>query len=118
MSAADDYTVLDLGVAPPESGIHSRTVHADAHTRTILFAFAAGEELSEHATSRPAIVHVLAGEIDLTVAGDEIPGGPGTWLHMAAGTPHALRARAPSVMLLTLVEHPDAAVRPGPATPA
>src|SRR5688572_18099306 len=107
MSASDGYRVLDIGeVAPPESGIHSQTVHADAQTRTILFGFAAGEELSEHTTSRPAIVHVLAGGIDLTVAGDEIAGTPGTWLHMAAGTPHALRARVPSMMLLTLVERP------------
>jgi quercetin dioxygenase-like cupin family protein len=119
MSASDGYRAFDLGdVTPPESGIHSRTVHADARTRTILFAFAAGEELSEHTASRPAIVHVLSGAIDLTVAGDEIAGTPGTWLHMAAGTPHALRARAPSLMLLTLVEPPEAAAGPAPAPSA
>ena len=29
--------------------------------------------------------------------------GPGYWLYMAPGTPHALVASEPSVMLLTLV---------------
>jgi quercetin dioxygenase-like cupin family protein len=38
-----------------------------------------------------------------TVDGEDLEAGPGFWLHMTAGTPHALAAVEPSLMLLTLV---------------
>jgi hypothetical protein len=40
-------------------------------------------------------------DIDVTVFGFDA--GPGFWLHMTAGTPHALEAVEPTLMLLTLV---------------
>lgn len=114
MGVSHTYSVSDLngmGEAP-DSGILSRTLHSDASARVILFGFAAGEELSEHTASRPATIHVISGELELTLAGDDVPGPPGTWLHMAAGVPHSLRARVPSVMLLTLLETPGRADTP------
>jgi quercetin dioxygenase-like cupin family protein len=105
---AHAYSVSELGRMGdvPEEGILSRTLHADEDAKVVLFGFAEGEELSEHTASRPATIHVLSGELELTVAGDRLAGVPGTWLHMAAGVPHALRARVPSVMLLTLLGSP------------
>ena len=93
------------GAVPP-SGILSRTLHADRDVRAIVFGFAAGEELSEHTSSRPAIIQVLSGGFDLVLGEERLDGPPGTWVHMPAGTPHALRAREPSLMLLTLLEAP------------
>ena len=87
----------------PAAGIHSRTVHSGDGVRVVLFGFAAGEELSKHTASRPAAIHVLSGAFDITLAGERVDGTPGTWVHMAAGTPHALRAREPGRMLLTLM---------------
>jgi quercetin dioxygenase-like cupin family protein len=106
------YSISDLGSMgdAPEAGILSRTLHADDDAKVVLFGFAAGEELSEHTASRPATIHVLSGELELTVAGDRLAGVPGTWLHMAAGVPHSLRARVPSEMLLTLLGPPRRAV--------
>jgi hypothetical protein len=54
------------GAVPP-SGILSRTLHADRDVRAIVFGFAAGEELSEHTSSRAAIIQVLSGGFDLTL---------------------------------------------------
>ena len=108
VDASRAYSVTDLGGTAdvPGSGILSRTLHADETAKVILFGFAAGEELSEHTASRPATIHVLAGELELAIDGEVVAGAPGTWLHMAAGVPHALRARVPSVMLLTLLGAP------------
>lgn len=94
---------LRLPDAPSVPGITSVTLHSDDSTRVVHFAFGAGEELSEHTSSRPAIIHILTGEMDLTVADEHIDGLPGTWVHMGSGTVHALRARTPSTMLLTLL---------------
>jgi quercetin dioxygenase-like cupin family protein len=111
MTASRAYSVCDLGSMgdPPDAGILSRTLHASDDAKVVLFGFAAGEELSEHTASRPVTIHVLSGELELTIAGERVAAVPGTWAHLAAGVPHALRARAPSAMLLTLVGAPGRA---------
>ncbi|MCU0307751.1 MAG: cupin domain-containing protein [Thermoleophilia bacterium] len=91
-------------VEPPEAGTLSRTLHADDRVKVVAFGFARGEELSEHTASKPAILHVLSGEIELVLGGDPVPAPAGTWVHMAAGLPHAVRAVTPAVMLLTLLK--------------
>jgi len=100
------FAVFDLGgdADIPAAGIHSRTVHSDDHVRLVLFGFAAGEELSEHTASRPATIHVLSGGFDLTLGGEPVDAPAGTVAHMAPGLRHALRAREPSRMLLTLIQ--------------
>jgi quercetin dioxygenase-like cupin family protein len=87
----------------PARGILSQTLSNDADIELVLFAFAAGERLSEHTSARPAIIHVLSGEGDLTVAGDSIPAAPGTWVRMRPDTKHALVARSSMVMALYLL---------------
>jgi quercetin dioxygenase-like cupin family protein len=105
VSARDGHSVVDLDAIgdTPTSGIRSITLHADDAVKVIHFDFAPGEELSEHTSPRRATIQVLSGDFDLTVAGEAIDGGPGTLVCMAAGTPHGLRARRASRMLLTLV---------------
>jgi quercetin dioxygenase-like cupin family protein len=100
------YTFFaDLGAeAPiPARGIHSQTLSDEAGIELVLFAFAAGERLSEHTSARAAIIHILSGEGALTVADDAHPAVPGTWLRMAPGTRHSLVARSPMVMALYLL---------------
>ena len=87
----------------PAAGTLSRTLHADDDVRVVVFGFAEGEELTEHTSSRPAVIQVLRGELDLTLAGESVIAREGTWIHMSAGLRHAVRARTPTVMLLTLV---------------
>lgn len=102
----DDATVFPdlLAEAPiPARGIHSQTLSDEGGIELELFAFAPGERLSEHTASRPAIIHVLAGESDLTVGDRALQGRPGTWLRMAAGTRHSVIARTGLVMALYLL---------------
>jgi quercetin dioxygenase-like cupin family protein len=100
------YTLFaDLaGEAPiPARGILSQTLSNEGGIELLLFAFAAGEQLSEHTSARPAIIHVLAGEGELTVGGDAYPARPGTWVRMAPETKHSLAARTPMQMALYLL---------------
>jgi len=87
----------------PARGILSQTLSDEDGVRLVLFSFAAGEELSEHTAARPAIVHVLTGEARVSAGGIAYDAGPGSWLRMAAGTVHAIRARTPLVMALYLL---------------
>lgn len=90
-------------VAPPQNGILSRTLYSAGGSKTVLFAFDAGQELSEHTASRPAILHVLSGQGTLKLGDEEKPANPGTWVYMPAGLVHAVRAESPLTMLLTLL---------------
>ena len=45
----------------PARGILSQTLSNEGDIEFLLFAFAAGEQLSEHTSARPAIIHILAG---------------------------------------------------------
>ena len=85
-------------------GITSRTLHSDEHARVVLFGFDAGQELSEHTASMPAILHVLRGEASLTLGGETHAVSGGAWAYMPAHLPHGIAARTPLVMLLTLVK--------------
>jgi quercetin dioxygenase-like cupin family protein len=87
----------------PPRGILSQTLSNEAGIELVLFAFAAGEQLSEHTSARPAIIHILSGEGELTVAGDTFPAGPATWVRIAPDTRHALVARSAMVMALYLL---------------
>jgi quercetin dioxygenase-like cupin family protein len=87
----------------PQRGILSQTLSNADGVELVLFAFAVGEALSEHTSSRPAIIHVLAGEGDLTVAGNPHAAHPGTWVRMPAGCRHSVSANTPLVMALYLL---------------
>jgi len=97
-------TVADLLAhqQTPTKGTLSQTLHHDDVSKIVLFSFAAGEELSEHTASMPAIMHFLAGEAVVTLNGERTAARAGTWVHMRPNTKHAIRAETPLVMLLTL----------------
>jgi quercetin dioxygenase-like cupin family protein len=87
----------------PARGILSQTLSNEGDIEFLLFAFAAGEQLSEHTAARAAIIHILAGEGELSVGGDTYPARPGTWLRMAPEVKHSLVARTPMQMALYLL---------------
>jgi quercetin dioxygenase-like cupin family protein len=92
-----------VGEIMPDS-IVSRTVHKDPWVKVTLFGFKAGQELSEHTASKPAIIEVIAGEALLGLGDDEYEARPGSWTFMEPGLRHSVTARTDLVMLLTLLE--------------
>lgn len=95
---------LDDELQPPESGKQSIVLLDDASTKVVLFAFAAGSGLTEHVAPIPAIIQIIKGKAAMTVGEESISGRPGTWIQMAAKTPHSVTAESPVVMLLTLLK--------------
>jgi quercetin dioxygenase-like cupin family protein len=86
----------------PDS-ILSRTLYADDQLKIILFAFAPGQELSEHTASVPALIHILEGEAKLTLGGDSFEASPGAWARMQAHLPHSVYAKTTTKMLLVML---------------
>jgi quercetin dioxygenase-like cupin family protein len=103
-----EYTLIDNLVQSidsiPTESIVSRTIHQNKDFKTIMFAFAPGQELSEHTAPVPAIIQILEGHCKLKVGDDSIDAGPGTWLHMPANTNHAIKAETPLYMLLIMLQ--------------
>jgi quercetin dioxygenase-like cupin family protein len=92
----------------PTDGTFSRTIHLDDNLKAVLFGFSAGQELSEHTASTPAIMHFLEGEADVGLGSDRIGAAAGTWIHMPAQLSHSIRAKTPVKMLLLLLKQPAA----------
>jgi quercetin dioxygenase-like cupin family protein len=68
-----------------------------------LFAFDAGEGLSEHTTPYDALVQVIEGEASVRIATKEHTLRSGQVILLPANQPHALKAAVPFKMLLTMV---------------
>ena len=109
--AAGSQKILSL---PEETqfapnGIVSRTLLRTANARVVLFGFAEGQELTEHTSTQHAIVQMLSGECEFSIAGEPHHLKAGDLLYMPPNLPHAAKATTKFSMLLTLTkpELPD-----------
>ena len=84
------------------NGIVSRTLLRTPTTRVVLFGFAAGQELTEHTSTQHAMIQVLSGQCEFSLAGKPHPLKTGDLLYMPPNLPHAVRATEQFSMLLTL----------------
>jgi quercetin dioxygenase-like cupin family protein len=90
-------------ITPTEQGIASRVLAKTAGGNLTLFAFGAGQGLTEHTSPFDALVMVLEGALTLTVGGTPVPATPGTIVLMPADVPHAVDASEPARMLLIML---------------
>ena len=105
MSTAPKSQVLKMAdlAAYQEGSVVSRQItKADAGNVT-LFAFDAGQELSEHTAPYDALVHILDGEAEVRISGVPHTLTAGEAIIMPANEPHALHAVTKFKMLLTMI---------------
>ena len=70
-----------------------------------LFAFDKGQGLSEHSAPFDAMVQIIDGEAEITLAGEPHTVKKGEMLIMPANVPHALQAvNGPYKMILTMIK--------------
>ena len=86
------------------NGIVSRTLLRKAHSRTVLFGFAEGQELTEHTSTQHALIQILSGECEFSLNGAPHTLKAGDFLYMPPSLPHAVRATTQFSMLLTLTK--------------
>jgi quercetin dioxygenase-like cupin family protein len=98
-------TVLNMKdmVSYQPGAVVSRTViDKDAGTVT-LFAFDNGQGLSEHTAPFDALVQIIDGTADITIAGSLHAIKEGEMIIMPANIPHALKANPRFKMLLVMI---------------
>ena len=98
-----EYLPDQLPEIPPDS-IVSRTLSDDEQAKLVLFGFAAGQELSEHTSSLPALLYFVEGDAQVTLGEDDHMVRAGSWISMAPRLPHSIVAKTQLVMLLVLLK--------------
>ena len=86
-----------------EGSVVSREVLKKPTGTLTLFAFDAGQGLSEHTAPFDAVVSVLDGAAEVTISGRDHTVRAGEMIIMPANEPHALRARERFKMILTMI---------------
>ena len=106
-SQLPDSEVFDLAalVDYADAAVVSRTLRKAAGGTVTLFAFDAGQELSEHTAPFDALVHVLDGEGQFVIAGQAHTVKTGQVILMPANVPHAVSANKRFKMFLTMLKN-------------
>jgi len=96
---------LDLAglVEYAEGSVVSRTVAENGAGTLTLFAFDAGQGLSEHSAPFDAVVQVVDGEARLVIGGKSVRAAAGQLVVMPANVPHTVKAVKRFKMLLTML---------------
>ena len=87
-----------------KGSVVSRTLIDKKAGTVTVFAFDAGQGLSEHTAPFDAMVHVLEGEVTVTIAGKPVELKAGDVTIMPANETHALSAKTKFKMLLTMIK--------------
>jgi quercetin dioxygenase-like cupin family protein len=94
--------MADLVQYQDGSVVSRMIVKKDSGSVTV-FAFDEGQGLSEHTTPYDALVELLDGEADITIAGRAHRLKQGDMILMPANQPHALKAVVRFKMVLTML---------------
>ena len=105
MSTAPKAQLLALAdlASYQEGAVVSRQIVKTEGGNVTLFAFDAGQELSEHTTPFDALVHLLDGAAEILISGQPFELRAGDAIIMPADQPHAVKARGRFKMLLTML---------------
>lgn len=91
-------------LADYQSGaIVSRTLIGKSAGTATLFAFDAGQGLSEHSAPYDALVLVVEGGLEVSIGGEPQTLVIGDVLLLPANEPHAVHAQEPGKMLLVMI---------------
>ena len=102
--ASSQIVKLSTLVDYQDGSIVSRQIMKTESGNVTLFAFDAGEQLSEHTTPLDALVQVVDGQVEIRIAGELSVLGAGDSILMPANVPHALLARTRFKMILTMLQ--------------
>ncbi|MBR5504034.1 MAG: cupin domain-containing protein [Methanobrevibacter sp.] len=96
--------VEDMIQYQKDSVVSMEIIKKDLGTVT-LFAFDQGQGLSEHSAPFDAMVQIIDGEAEITLAGEPHTVKKGEMIIMPANVPHALQAvNMPYKMVLTMIK--------------
>jgi len=95
-------SIADL-ISYQDDAIVSRVILKGETGNVTLFAFDAGQELSEHTTPFDAFIHVLEGKVEIRISGQPFQLKTNEAIILPANQPHAVKATGQFKMLLTMI---------------
>jgi len=98
--------LVDLVSYQPDA-IVSKVLTKSSAGSVTLFAFAAGQELSEHTAPFDALLYVMDGSATIGVGETTGQAGAGDLVTLPANVPHWVHASGPFKMMLTMLRHPN-----------
>ncbi len=102
-NAPEVQKLTDL-VGYQDGSVVSREIIRKSTGTITLFAFDEGQGLSEHTAPFDALVHVIDGEVDVTISGKSYHLSQGDYVILPAGETHALKAQSKFKMLLVMIK--------------
>jgi len=101
--AAQPATLENL-IAYQQDSVVSKTIIKKSTGTVTLIAFDKGQGLSEHTAPFEALVYLVDGEAEISIAGKPNLVRKGEMIILPANIPHALNALLPFKMLLTMIK--------------
>jgi len=105
------YADLESMMEFAKDGIVSKTLVKTSDKEISLFCMSAGQSISSHKSSFPAIIHVLHGSGEVTLGNKMYQAKSNAWFYMPAQLPHAIEATDHMVFLLTLFKQSESRMR-------
>ncbi|MDD4180029.1 MAG: cupin domain-containing protein [Victivallaceae bacterium] len=103
LNVSEVFKMQDL-VTNSEGAVVSRTIVDKKAGTVTLFAFDAGEGLSEHSAPFDAMVTVLEGKVEIRIGGVPKSLQAGESIIMPANVPHGLNATTAFKMMLVMIK--------------
>ncbi len=105
-TAATMTDVADLGslVEVQTDSTVSRTVLRAEGARVVLFAFDAGQVLTEHTAAMPVLLQVIDGHLRITADGRTVDLRPGGVIHLGTRLPHSVEAVTAAKLNLIMLD--------------
>lgn len=86
----------------PREGVFSKVIAKGEVSNHTLMCLAKNSEISEHTSTREAVITVLRGKGTFVLSGKTIDMEPGTFIFMPKNAPHSLSAQEDLAFLLSL----------------
>ncbi len=102
IKSGEIMNLVDI-VSYQQGAIVSREIVSKNAGTVTVFAFDAGQGLSEHTAPYDALVYLLDGEAQISIAGKPLHLELGDMVIMPANVPHALKAMTRFKMVLTMI---------------
>ena len=93
---------LENLVSYQEGQVVSKTLVQNPNVNLTLFSFDKGEEISTHTSHGEAMVYIIEGKADVTIAGETVSLTAGQTIVMPSEVPHAVYAPEPMKFMLTV----------------
>ena len=95
---------LEKMVEYQDGSVVSKTVIGKKTGTVTLFAFDAGQSLSEHTAPFDALVYVMDGKAEISIAQKMQPVAKGQMIILPANIPHAVNAVSQFKMMLVMIK--------------